>query len=366
MSNVLGMLRVNNLSIKTAKKIAKGVLLVPMLSALAACSGVGVSSNSNSGDANIASAIVNNTEKFSSSQFGVAASPRLTSSTNVPKGGGRYQVGKPYKVAGNWYHPSEDTNYDETGKASWYGPNFHGRLTANGEVFDQFHLSAAHPTLPLPSYVRVQNQSNGRSVVVRVNDRGPFAHNRLIDLSRRTAEVLGFIQDGTAQVRVTYLGRAPLEGDDTQYLVASINAPDYVPNNSADTTLNNTFSNAGRQPSIISREAGGLFGSFASLFSYAPGAAQNDALNAAEQMAVQNSTNLRLPMAGQPVNIELGMFKSAALAAQVAQQFAMLGAVETEMGSQNGHNQIVLRLVYLKSGVTRADIDELAVQLQLD
>lgn len=343
--------------------IVKGLVLTSMLSFLSACGGIGSSVQSGgSGDSNI----VNDTEKFSSSIFGVAASPRLTSSTDVPKGGGRYQVGQPYKVAGNWYHPSEDQNYDETGRASWYGPNFHGRLTANGEVFDQFHLSAAHPTLPLPSYVRVENQSNGRSVVVRVNDRGPFAHDRLIDLSRRSAEVLGFIQNGTAQVRVTYLGRAPLEGDDTQYLMASINAPNYVPNNTADTTPNNANSSNGRTPSFISREAGGIFGSFASLFSYAPSAIENEALSATQQMALQDSNALRLPMAGQPVHIDIGTFNSASIAAQVAQKYAMFGAVGHEMVTLNGENQISLRLMYLKSGVTRADIDELTAQFQLD
>ncbi len=104
-------------------------------------------------------------------------------------------------------------------------PNFHGRLTANGEIFDQNHLSAAHPTLPLPSYVRVTNMANGRSVVVRVNDRGPFAHGREIDLSSRTADVLDFKNQGTAKVRVQYVGRAPLKGDDTRFLMASINSP---------------------------------------------------------------------------------------------------------------------------------------------
>ena len=92
-------------------------------------------------------------------------------------------VGKPYQVAGRWYTPRVDNNYDKTGKASWYGSNFHGRLTANGEIFDQNAMTAAHPTLPLPSYVRVTNLQNRRSVIVRVNDRGPFVADRLIDLS---------------------------------------------------------------------------------------------------------------------------------------------------------------------------------------
>lgn len=85
------------------------------------------------------------------------------------------KIGKPYKIGGNWYYPKEDPNYDQTGYASWYGPNFHGRPTANGERFDMNELSAAHKTLPMPSHVLVTNLDNGRSLRLRVNDRGPFA-----------------------------------------------------------------------------------------------------------------------------------------------------------------------------------------------
>ena len=133
----------------------------------------------------------------------------------VPKGGGYYQVGKPYQVAGLWYTPREDPGYDQVGNASWYGELFHGRRTANGEIYDMDRLSAAHPTLPLPVYARVTNLNNGRSIVVRVNDRGPYARDRIMDLSRRSAEMLGFRNHGTATVRVRYLGRAPLNGDDS-------------------------------------------------------------------------------------------------------------------------------------------------------
>lgn len=133
----------------------------------------------------------------------------------VPKGGGRYKVGKPYKIAGRWYRPKEDPGYNRVGVASWYGDLFHGRYTANGEVFDMDALTAAHTTLPLPSYVRVTNLKNGRSLVLRVNDRGPYAHDRIIDLSRASARALDFARAGTAKVRVQYLGPAPLNGDDS-------------------------------------------------------------------------------------------------------------------------------------------------------
>ena len=137
-------------------------------------------------------------------------------------GGGVYKVGNPYKIDGEWYYPAEDENYDRKGIASWYGPNFHGKPTANGEVFDQNLVTAAHPTLPMPIYARVTNLENGRSLVVRINDRGPFVADREIDLSRRSAELLGYLKQGTARVRVQYLRRAPLDGDipDVQSVVA--------------------------------------------------------------------------------------------------------------------------------------------------
>lgn len=132
---------------------------------------------------------------------------------HVPTGeGGAYKIGKPYQIAGVWYYPHEDENYDSTGIGSWYGPQFHGKRTANGEVFDQEALTAAHPTLPMPVLVRVTNLENGKSLVVRVNDRGPFVNGREIDLSRKAAELLGYDRKGTAKVRVQYVGRAPLPG----------------------------------------------------------------------------------------------------------------------------------------------------------
>lgn len=142
-----------------------------------------------------------------------------TSKPSVPSGaGGHYKIGKPYQIAGLWYYPKEDERYDNTGIASWYGPQFHGKKTANGETFDQEQLTAAHPTLPMPILVRVTNLENGRSVVVRVNDRGPFAAGREIDMSRKAAEVLGFERKGTAKVRVQYVGRAPLPGSPGTYV----------------------------------------------------------------------------------------------------------------------------------------------------
>jgi len=122
-----------------------------------------------------------------------------------PAAGGYYKVGEPYQINSTWYYPVEDYNYDETGIASWYGPGFHAKFTANGEVFDQNDLTAAHRTLPMPSFVRVTNLDNGRSIVLRVNDRGPFARGRILDVSARGSELLGFDKAGTARVRVQIL-----------------------------------------------------------------------------------------------------------------------------------------------------------------
>ena len=140
----------------------------------------------------------------------------------MAKGGGSYRVGEPYVIAGRTYTPREEPEYRAEGVASWYGDKFHGRLTANGEVFDTFALSAAHPTLPLPSYVRVTNLVNRRSVIVRLNDRGPFHDDRLIDVSVKTAKLLGFYEQGIAKVQVDYVGPAELEGSDDEKLVTTL------------------------------------------------------------------------------------------------------------------------------------------------
>ncbi|MEJ2125642.1 MAG: septal ring lytic transglycosylase RlpA family protein, partial [Alphaproteobacteria bacterium] len=132
----------------------------------------------------------------------------------VPKGGGRYKLGSPYRIKGKTYVPKKISHYDRTGVASWYGKDFHGRYTANGEVYNMEALTAAHTTLPLPCYVRVTNLKNGRSLVLRVNDRGPYAHNRLIDLSWAAASLLDIERAGTGHVRVKYLRLAPLDGND--------------------------------------------------------------------------------------------------------------------------------------------------------
>jgi rare lipoprotein A len=149
-----------------------------------------------------------------SDRFGQASARVVADGQPVPKGGGIYKLGESYQIDGQWFTPQEDPTYDRIGSASYYAAEFHGRRTANGEIFDMRALTAAHPTLPLPCYVYVTNMQNGRTLLLRVNDRGPYARGRLIDVSRAAAHYLGFELRGTTPVRVRYAGPAPLSGDD--------------------------------------------------------------------------------------------------------------------------------------------------------
>lgn len=177
---------------------------------------------------------------FSHPKYG-KASPRVVGlDDDAPKGGGRYQVGRPYVVAGRRYVPREKPEgYTVSGLASWYGVAFHGRKTANGEVYDRNSVSAAHPTMPLPSYARVTNLANNHSIVVRVNDRGPYHAGRVLDVSEKTANLLQFRHIGTARVKVDYLGPASLAGSDDTRLIASLstNGPARAPAGGSSTTM---------------------------------------------------------------------------------------------------------------------------------
>ena len=150
------------------------------------------------------------------------------SSGNIDRGAPK--IGKPYQIQGIWYYPKADNAYDETGIASWYGEPFHGRKTANGATYDMHKLTAAHKTLPLPTDVRVTNLENGRSILVTVNDRGPFAHSRIIDLSYRSAQLLGMVEKGTAKVRVQIIGN---EINDKESIIAKPKTPLNEKNNVA-------------------------------------------------------------------------------------------------------------------------------------
>jgi len=167
-------------------------------------------------------------------QFAIHSAKRVVGATE-DKSEPNYKVGDAYQINGIWYYPKEDYDHDETGIASWYGTKFHGRRTANGEIYDMNSLTAAHRTLPMPSYVRVTNLENGRSIVLRVNDRGPFAHSRVIDVSRRASQLLGFQRKGTAKVRVQILAdksralKARLRGRDELARVGSPITVDRLP-----------------------------------------------------------------------------------------------------------------------------------------
>lgn len=154
----------------------------------------------------------------SNDPFAGKGSPYYKGKGKIPMGGGHYQLGDPYQVAGRWFTPMEQPNYDKKGLASWYGEAFNRRMTSNGEWFDMDQLTAAHPTMPLPSYAEVTNLNTGAKIIVRVNDRGPFVGTRIMDLSKRSAIALGYKQQGTAPVRVRYIGPAPLNDNGTHLM----------------------------------------------------------------------------------------------------------------------------------------------------
>ena len=155
---------------------------------------------------------------------------RLRASPPAGGSAGVYKVGNPYQIDGTWYYPKEQPDYDETGIASWYGPTFYGHRTANGEIYNAGDITAAHRTLPMPVNVRVTNLDNGKSLVVRVNDRGPYAKGRIIDVSEQAAKLLGFYKNGTARVRVTYMARStqpdgePLQSDTPPEIASAVPA----------------------------------------------------------------------------------------------------------------------------------------------
>ncbi len=289
---------------------------------------------------------------FTSSVYGVGVSPRVTNHPNPPKGGGRYQVGRPYTVKGKTYIPREQPGYVDSGEASWYGSDFHGRRTANGEIFSANAITGAHPTLPLPSYVRVTNQQNGRSVVVRVNDRGPYMPGRIMDLSHRAAEMLGYVNTGHAQIRAEYVGPAPLEGDDTRMLVASYNGP---PIQSSTRYADGTNS--------LADMAGNFFGG---MFSYADSTAPQTATGSAQAAAAAiASGSPDLQASVQRFDLPLGVFGDSATALELAKHFAILGAVKEEQVTADGQPATRLSLTHLKEGVSPDDVFAMAQELGL-
>jgi rare lipoprotein A len=301
---------------------------------------------------------------FTSSEYGVGVSPRVTTNPNPPKGGGRYQVGRPYTVRGKVYTPAEQPGYVATGEASWYGSDFHGRRTANGEIFSANAITGAHPTLPLPSYVRVTNQNNGRSVIVRVNDRGPYMPGRIMDLSHRAAAMLGYVNNGHTQIRAEYVGPAPLEGDDTRMLVASYSGPADFGGDTRIAYADNTNS--------LADIAGNFLGS---LFSYADTTpAEQDAAigtaHAAANAMASRTGDLddwvqSVDADARDIRLALGVFADQDNAIAISERFALLGAVDEEPVTVHGRPAIRLTLSHLKPGASRVDALDLARELGL-
>jgi len=311
---------------------------------------------------------------FTSKEFGVGVSPRVTKAKYPPRGGGRELPLKPYTVRGVTYEPVAGPGYVETGRASWYGQDFHGRRTANGEIFGAYYLTAASPVLPIPSYARVTNLENGRSVMVRINDRGPYMSGRIIDLSYQAAEILGYRSKGSATVEVKYVGPAPLRGDDTKMLMASVDRTTRI-EQGADTMI--AMASPAQMPrsnsgSPTSRDplSGGLIGDIINMFGYADtDASVNGAIAATEAMAGGDPA-LRewaesVDADARKVNLLLGIFDDHNQAVSVAESFAMLGAVDEQTLDSAGNPATRLTLTHLKPGVARADVVSLARQLGL-
>jgi rare lipoprotein A len=294
---------------------------------------------------------------FSSKEFGVAVSPRVTRAKYPPRGGGRYLSSKPYVVAGVTYDPVDGPGYVAQGKASWYGHDFHGRRTANGEIFGAFYLTAASPVLPVPSYARVTNLENGRSILVRVNDRGPYLKGRIIDLSYEAASVLGYVNKGSTRVEVRYVGPAPLGGDDTRMLRASINK----------------LTKYEREQQVLyamadEEEAAPVPANRINLADYDNtliGYAESDPVSEAEAAAQALGAGMleEIPAgdANAALNLELGVFEDYETAVRVAEAFAALGAVDEAYGEAGTR----LTLVDLKPGVVLEDVFGLARELGL-
>jgi rare lipoprotein A len=281
-------------------------------------------------------------------------------------------VGKPYVVAGKTYVPREKPDgYEERGTASWYGADFHGRRTANGEIFSANAITGAHPTLPLPSYVRVTNTDNGRSVIVRVNDRGPYLHGRVMDLSHRAADILGYVNKGVGNVDVEYIGPAPLEGDDTRMLLASVNAPVRMEREATRLAL------VAPSPAPALRgtlDSGALAREIVGLIGYADGAdtgerVVNGAHAAALAMASRDGAlgtwAATVDEDARHLKLSLGTFADPAEADRVEMAFAALGAVDAGSATRNGRAVTSLTLSWLKPGVSRTDVAALARQLGL-
>ncbi|MGD0867304.1 MAG: septal ring lytic transglycosylase RlpA family protein [Rhizomicrobium sp.] len=252
---------------------------------------------------------------------------------SVPPNAGIYKVGNPYQTDGIWYYPREQPDYDETGVASWYGAQFHGKRTSNGEIFDSNALTAAHRTLPMPVNVRVTNLENGRSLVLRINDRGPFARGRIIDVSKHAAELLGFYAAGTARVRVTFLSRADMDNgepppDNTPAEIAT--AVPAVPTGQVDTSALNPVPGAAVAPPV-------------QVASLAPVAASSAPSSAADIEPTGQVTHVPVP-AVTHLYVQAGAFGSLANANRLKTRLAAAGGLFVSPIDRNGQRLYRVRI----------------------
>ena len=261
------------------------------------------------------------------------ASP-YTQAATIRDNGGTYKVGNAYQIMGQWYYPEENYNYSEEGTASWYGDDFHAKTTANGEEYDMNSLTAAHRTLPLPSIVRVTNLENGRSLVLRVNDRGPYAKNRIIDVSKRAAELLGFKTKGTAKVRVEILPKESLA------LKQALLEQDFEPNYGLYSARDESFSSevpppADTNPEYLDRNV--LVGA---------GATVPQTTSAPKVVANVSSTASKPHVAagGKKFYVQAGAFSKQASALSLSKRLASFGEVQTTAANINGSTFYRVRL----------------------
>ena len=266
--------------------------------------------------------------------FAGDGSPVYKKSGPIPKGGGRRHIGKPYTVAGRKFYPKADPSYNKVGIASWYGKRFHRRATANGEWYDMNYFSAAHKTLPLPSYAKVTNLATGKTLVVRINDRGPFVGNRIIDLSRKSADYLGTKNKGTAKVRVEYIGPAPLNDRGTH--LAAMNrelakgTPKYQMIARASGNSGGTYTRVASASPKTYESAGGYFvqvGAFG----------QRENANRAKSNASQLGSTVISPVNGSYgtiYRVRIGPMRSQSQAVEMQQKAVSNGIYDAKIVSQ--------------------------------
>lgn len=284
-------------------------------------------------------------------QFGANV---VKSATRDAQSKGAYKVGNPYLIEGQEYYPQENFNYTETGIASWYGPGFHAKKTANGEDYDQNELTAAHRTLQMPSLVRVTNLENGRSVVLRVNDRGPFARGRIIDVSSKGADLLGFKGKGTAKVRVETLPAESMRiaadakaGKDTRgYEVAMNNNPQPANPNAPVTLYPDTVGLSVQTASAADTMSATRIASVEAVPLEPSRAQPVQGHISADGRFMPNPvvTQQPVPASGGNIYVQAGAFSDQANAQRLASQMASIGNAKVYPTTVNGKSFFRVRL----------------------